>query len=45
MLEVGVGFGPWHNIFGKDSARVPGAKQFTPVVSLTVHLPLGGSGH
>ncbi len=45
VLELGVGFEYWHNIFGKDAARVPGAKQFTPVVTLAVHLPLGSSRH
>jgi len=45
VAELGVGFEYWHNIFGKDADKVPGAKQFTPVVTLTVHLPLGGSGH
>jgi hypothetical protein len=45
VLELGVGFEYWHNIFGKDADRVPGAKQFTPVFTLAVHLPLGGSGH
>jgi len=44
VLEVGVGFEYWHNMFGKDADRVPGAKQFTPVFTLTAHLPLGGSG-
>jgi hypothetical protein len=45
VLELGVGFEYWHNIFGKDADRVPGAKQFTPVFTLAVHLPMGGSGH
>jgi nucleoside-specific outer membrane channel protein Tsx len=45
VLEVGVGFQYWHNMFGKDADRVPGAKEFTPVLTLTVHLPLGNSGH
>jgi hypothetical protein len=45
LLEAGVGFEYWHNIFGKDADRVPGAKQFTPVFTLAVLLPLGGSGH
>jgi hypothetical protein len=45
VLELGVGFEYWHNMFGKDARKVPGADQFTPVFSLAVHLPLGGSGH
>jgi uncharacterized iron-regulated membrane protein len=45
VLELAVGFEYWHNMFGKDANRVPGAKQLTPVFSLAVHLPLGGSGH
>jgi hypothetical protein len=45
VLELGVGFEYWHNMFGKDADRVPGADQFTPVFSLAVHLPLGGSAH
>ncbi len=45
MLELGVGFQYWHNMFGKDADRVPGAKEFTPVFTLAVHLPLGRSGH
>ena len=45
LLEAGVGFEYWHNLFGKNADKVPGAKQFTPVFTLAVHLPLGGSGH
>ena len=45
VLELGVGFEYWHNMFGKDAEHVPGAKQFTPVFTLAVHLPLLGSGH
>jgi hypothetical protein len=45
VLELGVGFQYYHNMFGKDANRVPGADEFTPVFSLAVHLPLGGSGH
>ncbi len=45
VLELGVGFQYFHNMFGKDASRVPGADEFTPVLSLAVHLPLGGSGH
>jgi hypothetical protein len=45
LLDVGVGFEYWHNMFGKDADRVPGARQFTPVFTLAVHLPMGGSGH
>jgi len=45
VLELGIGFEYWHNMFGKDAVKVPGAKQFTPVVTLTVHLPLGGPAH
>jgi hypothetical protein len=43
VLELGVGFEYWHNIFGKDADVVPGASQLTPAFSLAVHLPLGGS--
>ena len=39
VLEVGVGFHYWHNMFGKDADKVPGAKEFTPVFTLAVHLP------
>lgn len=45
VLELGVGFEYWQNMFGKDAGRVPGAKQFTPVFTVTVHLPLGGAPH
>ena len=45
LLELGVGFQYWHNMFGKDADRVPGAKESAPVFTLAVHLPLGGSGH
>lgn len=45
VLEIGVGFEYWHNMFGKDADRVPGAKQLTPVFTVTAHLPLGGSPH
>ncbi len=45
VLEVGVGFQYWHNMFGKNANRVPGAKELTPVASLTVHLPLGAAAH
>jgi hypothetical protein len=45
VIEIGIGFEYWHNLFGKDAARVPGARQFTPVVTLVAHLPLGSSGH
>ena len=45
VLELGVGFDYWHNMFGKDADRVPGARQLTPVFTLAVHLPLGGSAH
>jgi nucleoside-specific outer membrane channel protein Tsx len=45
VLEVGVGLDYWHNMFGKDADKVPGADQLTPVFLLAVHLPLGGSGH
>jgi hypothetical protein len=45
VLELGIGFEYWHNMFGKDADEVPGAEQFTPVFALAVHLPLGGSGH
>jgi hypothetical protein len=42
VLELGVGFDYWHNMFGKDADRVPGASQFTPVFTLAVHLPPSG---
>jgi hypothetical protein len=45
VLELGVGLEYWHNMFGKDADRVPGAEQLTPVFSLVVHLPLGGARH
>jgi hypothetical protein len=45
VLELGVGFEYWHNMFGKDADKVPGADQLTPVFTLAVHLPLGGSRH
>lgn len=45
VLELGAGFEYWHNMFGKNDDKVPGATQFTPVFTLAVHLPLGGSGH
>jgi len=45
VLELAVGFEYWHDMFGKDADRVPGASQFTPVFTLAVHLPLGGSRH
>jgi hypothetical protein len=41
----GVGFEYWHNMFGKSAGKVPGANQLTPVFTLAVHLPMGGSGH
>jgi hypothetical protein len=45
VLELGVGFDYWHNMFGKDADKVPGAKQLTPVFTLAVHLPLGSPRH
>jgi hypothetical protein len=45
VLELGVGFQYFHNMFGKDASRVPGADEFTPVFTLAVHLPLGKAGH
>jgi hypothetical protein len=45
VLELGVGFQYFHNMFGKDADRVPGAKELTPAFTLAVHLPLGRSGH
>ena len=45
LLEVGVGFQFWRNMFGKNADRVPGANEFTPVVALAVHLPLGNQEH
>jgi hypothetical protein len=43
LLEAGVGIEYWHNMFGKDADKVPGAKQCTAVFLLTVHLPMGGA--
>ena len=45
VLEAGVGFEFWHNMFGKDADLVPGANQMTPIFTLTVHLPMGSAGH
>jgi hypothetical protein len=45
VLELGVGFQYYHNMFGKDADWVPGADELTPVFALAVHLPLGGAGH
>jgi signal transduction histidine kinase len=45
VLEFGVGFEYWHNMFGKSADRVPGAKQFTPVFTVAAHLPLGAGVH
>jgi hypothetical protein len=45
VLEAGLGFEYWHNMFGKNADRVPGAKEFTPVLTFAVHLPMGGPGH
>jgi hypothetical protein len=44
VIELGVGFEYWHNMFGKNADKVPGATQLTPVFTLAVHLPMGGSG-
>lgn len=44
LLEAGVGFEYWHNMFGKNAERVPGANQMTPIFMLTVRLPTGGGG-
>jgi hypothetical protein len=45
VVELGIGFQYYHNMFGKDADKVPGAKEFTPGFSLAVHLPLGKAGH
>jgi len=41
VLKLALGFECWHNMFGKDASRVPGANQSTPVVALADRLPLG----
>ena len=45
VLELGAGVEYWHNMFGKNADKVPGARQLTPIVSLVVHLPMKSSGH
>jgi len=45
VFEAGVGVQYWHNVFGKSAQAVPGARELTPIFSLTVHLPLGRSEH
>ncbi len=44
IAELGIGVEIWRNMYGKNGDTVPGANQFTPLVTLTVHLPVGGSG-
>ena len=41
VLEMGFGFQYFHNMFGKSADVVPGAKELTPIFTLTVHLPMG----
>jgi nucleoside-specific outer membrane channel protein Tsx len=43
VLDAGIGLEYWHNVYGKPAGVVPGAKQLTPIFSLTVHLPGGHS--
>jgi hypothetical protein len=43
ILELGVGLQYWHNMFGKPADTVPGAKELTPIATVTVHLPMGSS--
>ena len=43
VLEAGVGFQYFYNMFGKSAATVPGAKELTPIFTFTVHLPMGHS--
>jgi hypothetical protein len=45
VLQLGVGFEYWYNMFGKDAAKVPGARQFTPMVTLTLHPFSRSSGY
>jgi len=37
VLEVGAGVEYWHNMFGQDSALVPGAKQSAVILSVIYH--------
>jgi hypothetical protein len=43
VLELGVGFQYFYNMFGKSAATVPGAEELTPIFTLSVHLPMGDS--
>jgi hypothetical protein len=43
LLELGVGFQYFYNMFGKPAGAVPGAKELTPIFSFTVHIPMGRS--
>jgi hypothetical protein len=43
VLEVGIGVQYWYKIYGKPAGVVPGAKEPTPISSLTMHLPTGHS--
>jgi hypothetical protein len=45
VLEAGLGLQYWHNMFGKSADVVPGAKELTPIFTLTVHLPMGHPTH
>lgn len=46
VVEVGIGFQYFHNMFGKSAETVPGAKELTPIFALAVHLPMGrAEGH
>jgi hypothetical protein len=44
ILEAGIGLEYWHNMYGKSAAYIPGAKQLTPVFTLTIHLPHAPQG-
>jgi nucleoside-specific outer membrane channel protein Tsx len=43
VLEMGIGFQYYRNMFGKSADVVPGANELTPIVTLSVHLPMGRS--
>lgn len=45
VLALGIAAEYWHNLYGVDADRIPGARQLTPVVSLTVHLPSRSPAH
>jgi hypothetical protein len=37
VVELGIAVEHWHNMFGQDAPLIPGAKQTTPVLSITFH--------